>query len=170
VRSTMGRLLTPTAIGEDRIRLETDMGGMSGGGGNISVFEGDQATMYTLIPQMKQYLKSVGTMDDYMEDGAGLVFGAPEDADHPCQSEPDMTCEKIGSDTVLGRSVDKYLVKDVEDGVPTETFMWLDSELFFPLRIESEEGLTEATSLNISDQPDELFEVPVDYSEMQMHW
>lgn len=157
-------------VGKDRIRMEVSMQGMEGGGGNIAVFDGDKVTMYMLIPQMKQYMKQVGTSDDYMDEGPGLIFGSPDDADHPCQADADTTCEKIGSDTVLGRSADKYLVKDIEDGVPTESVMWLDRELLFPVKIEADDGLMEATSVEIGAQPDELFEIPAGYTEMQMQF
>jgi len=99
-----------------------------------------------------------------------MMFGSPDDADHPCQTEPDTTCEKIGSDTVMGRSTDKYYVKSVEDGVPTETEIWIDRELLFPLKFESDEGLVEATSLEFGTQPDALFEIPTGYTEMQTQW
>ncbi len=153
-------------VGDERIRMEVSMPGVSEGGGTISVFEGDQVVMYMLIPQMKQYMKTVGTFEDYLEEGPGLVFGSPEDADHPCQSDPDMSCEKIGSGSLVGRSVDKYRVNDVEDGVPTESEIWIDQELFFPLKMEGDEGLMEATSIDIGAQPDALFEIPAGYTEM----
>jgi outer membrane lipoprotein-sorting protein len=154
-------------VGKGRIRMDMTMGGMPGGS-HISVFDGDQVTMYMLIPQMKQYMKRVGARAELEEEGPALVFGSPEDADHPCQSDPDISCEKIGSDTLLGRAVDKYLVKDIEDGAPTQSTMWIDRELLFPIKIEADDGNMEATSIEIGTQPAELFEIPAGYSEMQM--
>ena len=154
-------------VGKDRLRMDMTMGGMPGGS-HIAVFDGDQITTYLLIPQMKRYIKRVGSGDEYMEDGPTLTFGSPEDADHPCKSDPDTTCEKIGTDTLLGRSVDKYLVNDVQDGVPTESTIWFDRELLFPLKVEADDGSMEATSIEIGTQPVELFEIQAGYSEMQM--
>jgi hypothetical protein len=154
-------------VGIDRIRTEVSMQGMPEGGGSITVFDGDQATMYMLIPQMKQYMKQVGTAEDYANEGLGPVFGSPDDPQHPCQSDPETSCEKIGPDTILGRSVDKYLVNDMDDGEPTESVIWVDRELLFPLKVESDEGFMEATSLEFGAQPDALFEVPAGYSEME---
>jgi len=154
-------------VGKDRLRVDLTMGDMPGSS-HITVFDGDQVTMYMLIPQMQRYMKSVGSGDAFMEDGVTLPFGSPEDADHPCKSDPDTTCEKIGSDTLLGRSVDKYLVNDIEDGVPTESTIWFDRELLFPIKVEADDGGMEATSIEIGTQPAELFEIPAGYSEMQM--
>lgn len=161
-------MLAKYYVGKNRVRMEASMPGMPGGGGNITVYEGDQITMYTLIPQMKQYMKRTGTAEEMGDDGPGLVFGSPDDPDHPCQGDPDVTCQKIGSDTLLGRSVDKYLVKDVEDGVPTESVIWFDRELLFPLKTEADDGMMEATSIEIGSQPDALFEIPAGYTEMKM--
>ncbi len=133
-------------VGKDRLRMDVMMGGMSGGS-HITVFDGDQVTMYMLIPQMKQYMKRVGARDELGDEGPALVFGSPEDADHPCQSDPGTSCEKIGSDTLLGRAVDKYLVKDIEDGIPMESTIWFDRELRFPIKIEADDGNMEATSI-----------------------
>ncbi len=158
-------------VGNNRFRAEMDAGameGMPGGIAFINIFDGDEVTSYTLMSMQKQYMKNVGTIDDFMDEGPMLIFGSPDDADHPCQANPDMSCEKIGTDTLLGRSVDKYLVKDMEDGVPTETMMWFDRELLLPLKTESDDGGMEATSINIGAQPEELFDIPAGYSEMRM--
>jgi hypothetical protein len=154
-------------VGKEHMRMDVTMGGMPGGS-HISVFDGDQVTMYMLIPQMKQYMKSAGTLEELDDEGPILIFGSPEDADHPCQSDPDMTCQKIGTDTVIGRSADKYVVSDIEDGVPTESTIWFDHELLFPIKIEGADGTMEATSIEIGSQPDELFEIPAGYSEMKI--
>ena len=135
--------------------------------GNLE-FDGDQVTMYMLIPQMKQYMKTVGIAGDLEDEGPALMFGSPNDDEHPCRSDPDVSCEKIGADTFLGRPVDKYRVTDVEDGYPVESTIWFDRELLFPIKIEDSDGTMEATSIEIGSQPDELFEIPADFSEMQM--
>jgi len=154
-------------VGKDHLRVETNIGGMGGGGGTITIFEDDQVITYMIIPQMKQYMKQVGTFDDYMDEGPALIFGSPDDANHPCQADPDTTCEKIGPDTVLGRSVDKYRVTDIEDGVPTERIIWFDRELLFPIKMQGDGGTMEATSIEVGSQPDEHFEIPAGYTEIQ---
>ena len=154
-------------VGQDRMRMDMTMGGMPGGS-HITAFDGDQVTMVMLIPQMNAYTKKTGSLEDMQDEGPALIFGSPEDSDHPCQADPDTTCEKIGSDTLLGRPVDKYLVNDMEDGVPTESTIWIDRDLLFPIKVEGSDGSMEATSIEFGAQPDELFEIPAGYSEMQM--
>jgi outer membrane lipoprotein-sorting protein len=157
-------------VGKDRLRMEMNMDGGEEGGVHISLHDGDQVTSYMLIPQMKMYMKSVSGEGGMMEEDEGpmLMFGSPDDADHPCKSDPDMTCKKIGSDTVIGRAVDKYLVTEVVDGTPTESTIWFDRELLFPIKVEHSEGGMEAVSIEVGKQPDKLFEIPADYREMSM--
>lgn len=169
--STMGASAGQAAVvkyfvGKNRIRMEASMGDMGAGGGSITVFEDDQIVMYMLVPQAKQYMKRVGTLDDYMDSGAGLIFGSPDDANHPCQADPETQCEKMGSETVLGRTTEKYSVQTMEDGIPTESLIWFDNELLFPLKVQGDEGMMEATSIELGSQPDELFEIPADFTEM----
>ncbi len=157
-------------VGKDRLRMEMKMDGGEEGGVHISLHDGDQVTSYMLIPQMKMYMKSVSGEGDMMDEdeGQALIFGSPDDADHPCKADPDVTCKKIGSDTVLGRAVDKYLVTEVVDGTPSESTIWFDRELLFPIKIEDSEGGMEAVSIEVGKQPDKLFEIPADYREMSM--
>lgn len=155
-------------VGEDRLRMEMMMEGSQDGGIHISQYEGDQVTSYMLIPQMKMYMKNMGGDGDMEEEGPILMFGSPDDADHPCTADPETTCTKIGSDTHLGRAVDKYIVKDMEDGVPNESTIWFDRELLFPVKVEDSDGIMEAVSIEVSKQPDHLFEIPADYREMGM--
>ena len=102
------------------------------------------------------------------EEGPTLMFGSPDDADHPCNADPEVTCKKIGSETFIGRDVDIYRVTDVEDGVPSESTIWFDRELLFPVKIEDSDGIMEAVSIEVGKQPDNLFEIPAGYREMSM--
>lgn len=157
-------------VGENRLRMEMMMDGGQEGGIHISLHDGDQVTSYMLIPQMKMYMKNVsgeGGMTGE-EEGPTLMFGSPDDAEHPCKADPDVTCKKIGSDTFIGRAVDKYLVTDLEDGTPSESTIWFDRELLFPVKIEDSEGIMEAVSIEVGKQPDKLFEIPAGYREMSM--
>ena len=154
-------------VGEDRLRTDMSIPGMGVAGGSISEFDGDQVTTYILIPQMKQYMMQVTTYEEYLEESDGPAFGLPDDVDHPCQADPDTTCEKIGTDTLIGRSVVKYRVTDVEDGIRTESTYWFDPELMFPLKVESDDGLMEVVSVDLGAQPDSLFEVPAGWTEMK---
>ena len=153
-------------VGKNRLRMEMSMEGMQEGGIHISWHEGDQVTSYMLIPQMKMYMKSMGGVEE--EDGPALIFGSPDDADHPCNADPETTCKKVGSETFLGRAVDKYTVTDVEDGVSNESTIWFDRELLFPVKVEDSEGIMEAISIEVGKQPASLFEIPAGYREMAM--
>lgn len=154
-------------VGEDRLRMEMMMEGSQEGGVHISLHDGDQVTSYMLIPQMKMYMKNMGGAGGMMEEEEGptLIFGSPDDADHPCKADPDVMCQKIRSDTFIGRAVDVYRVTDVEDGDST---IWFDRELLFPVKIEDSDGVMEAVSIEVGPQPDKLFEIPAGYREMSM--
>jgi len=157
-------------VGKDRLRMEMTMEGSQDGGIHISLHNGDQVTSYMLIPQMKMYMKNMGGKGGMMgdEEGPTLMFGSPEDADHPCKADPNVTCQKIRSDTFIGRTVDVYRVTDVEDGSPSESTIWFDRELLFPVKVEDSDGIMEAVSIEVGKQPDNLFEIPAGYREMSM--
>lgn len=157
-------------VGDNRLRMEMSMEGMQGGGIHITHHDGDQVTSYMLIPQMKMYMKNMGGAGGMMEEDEGptLIFGSPTDADHPCKSDPDVTCKKIGSDTFIGRAVDVYRVTEIEDGMPGESMIWFDRELLFPVKIEDSDGVMEAISIEVGKQPASLFEIPAGYREMAM--
>jgi outer membrane lipoprotein-sorting protein len=86
----------------------------------------------------------------------------------------DTTFQRLGVETVAGRSTDKFRVvvnSPVREYVkPSETLMWIDSELKMPIKSEmrSPDGVVIVTELSdITLQPDkQLFQIPASYEKI----
>jgi hypothetical protein len=98
----------------------------------------------------------------------------PVDPDDPCQQWRSMVkvagpedqngqwrCERIGQETVDGRSVARYRIIVSAD---REMLGWVDPALKFPLKVQREDGTT-AVIENILEgpQPTPLFEIPAGF-------
>jgi hypothetical protein len=76
------------------------------------------------------------------------------------------TCQKVGSDTVNGRSTVKYIGTNAKGETGT---MWLDKKIGFPIRWEGQKGGSgELQNIKEGSQPSSLFEIPSDYQKFQM--
>ena len=84
------------------------------------------------------------------------------------------TFERLGVETIAGRSTDKFRVvvnSPVREYVkPSETLIWIDSELKMPIKSEmrSPDGVVIVTELSdITLQPDkQLFQIPAEYEKI----
>ena len=129
--------------------------GRSPFGGNVSVIMDSTAQTTTmLMPQMQMYMEmhGGGPMESQgMRNLRGLGTGAcPQGA----------TCTKVGSETVNGRSCDKYEVTD-KNGKST---LWIDQKLNFPVRVLGADGSqTDFTNIKEGPQDASLFKVPAGY-------
>ncbi len=75
------------------------------------------------------------------------------------------TCQKLGDDTVGGRSVVKY---ESTNGKGEHSTAWIDSRLRFPVKVESPHVVMTLTNIQEGAQPANLFEVPPGYQSMDM--
>jgi len=84
------------------------------------------------------------------------------------------TFQRLGVETIAGRSADKFRVvvnSPVREYVkPSETLIWIDSELKMPIKSEmrSPDGVVIVTELSdITLQPDkQLFQIPAEYEKI----
>ena len=89
----------------------------------------------------------------------------PFDPNNPCASQPDVTCKKIGVETVNGRTCDHWEITDKNGKVSN---IWIDQKLNFPIKMVS--GETTIVLSNIKEgQPDAaLFQIPSDFHRLDM--
>lgn len=84
------------------------------------------------------------------------------DAQNPCALRPDLTCKKIGPETVNGRACDKWETMDKKNGRPGS--VCVDQELHFPIIIHHTDGTTfEYVNIKAGPQPSSVFEIPDGY-------
>ena len=110
-------------------------------------------------------------------------YGGPPQVDEPEDNSPDSllhadpvatTFQRLGVETVAGRSADKFRVvvnSPVKEYVkPSETLIWIDSELNMPIKSEmrSSDGVVIVNELSdITLQPDkQLFQIPAAYEKI----
>ena len=131
--------------------------------GHQSIMINDIASkiVYMVMPEQKMYME--------MRAGQGMTPHGPKmpdlksyDPDHPCAGEPDMTCEKIGTETVNDRSTEKWVFKNAKSG--STTTAWIDRKLHFPVKSVTNDG-TEMDLTNIQEGASaaSMFEVPAGY-------
>jgi len=87
------------------------------------------------------------------------------DPDHPCASQPDVTCKKIGVEEVSGRTCDHWEVTDKQGRV---TNLWIDQKLHFPIKVTTQDSTMLLTNIK-EGQPDaSLFEIPSGFHKLDL--
>jgi hypothetical protein len=88
----------------------------------------------------------------------------PFDPDHPCASQPDVTCKKIGVEEVSGRTCDHWEVTDKQGRV---TNLWIDQKLHFPVKVTSQDSTMLLSNIK-EGQPDaSLFVIPSGFEKLE---
>jgi outer membrane lipoprotein-sorting protein len=145
---------------DGKMRMDMNMGGHDA----VLINDTAKSTSYMLMPQQKMY----------MEFHAGQnMRGVPKmsdlksyDPEHPCAQMQDMTCEKQGTETVNGRSTDKWLMTNKKDN-STNT-LWIDKKLHFPVRTVSKEVQMDLTNIQEGQPSASLFEIPSGFRKFDM--
>ena len=120
-------------------------------------------TSYMIMPQQHMYME----MNANMRRGPKAPDVKPVDPSNPCSNMADYTCEKQGTETVNGRSCDKWLFKK-KDGSEQHT-AWVDQKLHFPVRTVTSDGSQfDLTNIQEGKQDASLFEIPSGYQKMDM--
>lgn len=129
--------------------------------GDMSIIRDNAAkTSYTLMHERKMYME--------MKDGARPMGRGPRppdvktyDPNNPCAGEPNVTCKKVGEETVNGRDCDKWEFTSA-DASQNRT-VWVDKKLHIPVRSVSADSTVEFTNIKEGPQDKSHFEVPSDY-------
>ncbi|MCU1284201.1 MAG: hypothetical protein JWO13_551 [Acidobacteriales bacterium] len=130
----------------------------------------DSATQKSIVlmHEMKMY------METNLAGGPGGRRRGPKMPDikalseNPCASEKDMTCKKVGTETVNGRSCDKWEFTNTTDPKQNRT-AWVDQKTHLPMKSVGADGTTfEFTNFKEGPQDAKNFEVPKDYQKFDM--
>ena len=109
----------------------------------------------------------------YMEYGFGQMQGQktpdlkPRNPNNPCD-EAEYTCKKVGTETVNGRSCDKWRFTSKKKDTANMT-AWLDQKSMVPIRSVTDDG-HQWDLLNLKEGPQNpsLFAIPSGYTKMDM--
>ncbi len=138
----------------------SDMGLRQGGpfGGKMSmIVDGDSKMAYMLMPEAQMYMEFPADAKSPMMQRMPNVRDYKSD---PCAGRQDVSCKKVGTETVNGRSCDKWETTDKAG--KKETF-WIDQKLRFPIKSQTAVETTEFTNIKEGAQDPALFKVPAGY-------
>jgi hypothetical protein len=117
-----------------------------------------------LLPPMKTYIEH--PIGDPHSRGPALAMRDlhPYDPSNPCGGQTDLSCKKIGAETVAGRSCDHWELNRKD----TVVNLWIDQKLHFPLKTVTEDATVTLSSVHEGAQAATLFVIPSDYKKMNM--
>ena len=152
-----------------RMRIDmTDSGrGPAAGpmGGKVSmIVDSNAKMMYMLMTEQHMYMEfsteQTSQMTQRMPKYQDMFHG-----NDPCAGREGTTCKKLGTETVNGRTCDKWEI--TEKSGKTETF-WIDQKLHFPIKTVVGDITTNYTNIKEGPQDAALFKVPDGYQKMDM--
>ena len=128
-------------------------------GGKMSmIVDGDSKMAYMLMPEAQMYMEFPADAKSPMMQRMPNLKDLNSD---PCAGRQDVSCKKLGTETVNGRSCDKWEATDKTG--KKETF-WIDQKLHFPIKSQTAGGMTtEFTNIKEGAQDPALFKVPAGY-------
>ena len=128
-------------------------------GGKMSmIMDGDSKMAHMLMPDAQMYMEFPADSKSPMMQRMPNLQDYKSD---PCAGRQDVSCKKVGTETVNGRSCDKWEATD-KNG-KKETF-WIDQKLHFPIKSQTAGGMTtEFTNIKEGAQDPALFKVPAGY-------
>jgi hypothetical protein len=159
-------------MAKDKMRVESmaDSGNkaaMSRGMGAI-IMDLSAQTFTVLMDQQHMYME----MPAQAAEQRGMYhFFRSGDVDNACADWVQQvrnkggTCQKVGSDTVNGRSTVKYQATNSKG---ESGYFWLDPKLRFPVKWQDHDGSGELRDIQEGAQPSGLFEIPAGYIKMDM--
>jgi hypothetical protein len=134
-------------------------------GGKMSmIVDGPAKTMYMLMTDQHMYMEFPTDQNSPMTQRMPKFSDMLKGSD-PCSGREGATCKKLGTETVNGRSCDKWEI--TEKSGKTET-LWMDQKLHFPIKVISGDITTQYTNIKEGAQDASLFKVPDGYRKMDI--
>jgi uncharacterized protein DUF4412 len=134
-------------------------------GGKMSmIMDGDAKMAYMLMPDQQMYMEFPTNANNPMTQRQTQWQDFKGD---PCtfDKEHSATCKKLGTETVNGRSCDKWEVTQKNGDKET---LWIDQKLHFPVRVTNGQNTTDFTNIKEGAQDASLFKVPAGYHKFDM--
>ena len=128
------------------------------GGKMNMIVDGDSNTAYMLMPDAQMYMEFVADAKNPMMQRMPNLQDFKND---PCAGRQGASCKKVGTETVNGRSCDKW---EATDKTGNKETLWIDQTLHFPIKSQTAGGMTtEFTNIKEGAQDPALFKVPAGY-------
>jgi hypothetical protein len=159
----------PTKIyfAKDKLRIDAQDQSNSRGMGVVIIDMAKQMSTI-LMPQQHMYME----MPEQTLGQRGLYsFFRTGDVENACADWEKLphhkfgTCHKVGNETLNGRSTVKYEGANEKGDISQ---VWLDPKLRFPVKWQDKNNSGELRDIQEGAQPASLFEIPADYTKMDL--
>jgi len=122
------------------------------------IVDGDSNMAYILMADAQMYMEFSADAKNPMLQRMPNVQDFKND---PCAGRQNVSCKKVGTETVNGRSCDKW---ESTDKTGNKETLWIDQKLHFPIKSQTAGGMTtEFTNIKEGAQDPALFKVPAGY-------
>lgn len=165
VDTQKGNLNAKIYFAKDKVRVEPTQEYPRSGGEAFIINLATQ-TSIVLMDQQRKYREMPSQMAQQQQ-RAGYTLFSTGDAETACSdwsknvNNKGGTCDKVGSDTVNGRSTVKYETTSANGDTG---YFWIDPKLDFPVKWQGKNGIWELRNIQEGPQPASLFEVPAGYT------
>jgi hypothetical protein len=132
----------------------------------IQIIDFQRKVSDMLMPQQKMYMEMAYGQMMQQHRGPKMPDLKSFDPTNPCAQAEDMTCEKVGSETVNGRSTDKWLFKNKKTGDVMN--LWIDKKIMYAIRMISKDMQMDLTDVKEGMPAASLFEIPAGYRKFDM--
>jgi outer membrane lipoprotein-sorting protein len=146
----------------NKMRQEMNMGGHE----VIQIMDMQKKVTDMLMPQQKMYMEMNYGQMMQQQRGPRMPELKSYDPTNPCAQAEDMTCEKVGTETVNGRSTEKWIFKNKKDG--STMTVWLDRKIHYPIRTVTKDMQMDLTNVQEGMPSASLFEIPAGYRKFDM--
>lgn len=130
----------------------------------VVIYDAKQKVTWVLVPARKEYREAKGASPMI----ADLL---PKPGGNPCEAgllPPKTRCRKTGSETVNGRTADRWEIVLEASGRKLVSHQWIDHRLRILVRYVTFEGtIYDIVNFRMGAQPAHLFQVPKDYRRAQ---
>lgn len=145
-----------------KMRLDMNAAGHN----SIMIIDTVNKVGYMVMPQQKMYMEMGAGQQNPMHRGPKMDTLKAYDPNNPCVANSDMTCQKVGSESVNGRNTDHWIFTTKKDNQKMN--VWIDKNIHFPIRTQSDEMQMDVTNIKEGAPAASLFEVPAGYKKFDM--
>lgn len=110
-------------VGKGRMRIEFDANGSR----IIQIVDTAGQAVYMINVEDKTYMRQAGQ-------GAQMPGSSPQAGDNPCAGMKNITCKRVGEETIHGRPAEKWEFSSTSQAQSGKMTTWLDRERRIPVR------------------------------------
>lgn len=120
-------------VGDGRIRMEMSQQGQE----VVRISDSNKRMEWMLFPAEKTFLERSAPAP---ESGATPPKAAPTAEDNPCASMPQISCRRVGVESVNGRPAVKWEMSMTHQGQTLTGAQWIDQQRAMPIKHEMPNG------------------------------